>query len=90
MQALLVTTAHRGVFYGYGEPSDAPTIKLERARMCIYWPTETHGVLGLAASGPKAGSKVGPAVPTLIVRDVTACVTVTHEAIQRWEGEPWS
>lgn len=55
---LVVTTVHKGVFFGYGTPTDEKTIKIDRARMCVYWPSETHGVLGLAAQGPKNGSKI--------------------------------
>lgn len=90
MQALMVTTAHRGVFFGYGEPASGDTICLERARMCIYWPTTNKGVLGLAADGPAQGSKIGPAVPNIWLRDVTAVVAVAPEAAKRWESAPWS
>jgi hypothetical protein len=90
MQPLVVTTAHRGVFFGYGEPSDGSTIRLERARMCVYWPKETRGVVGLASDGPKRGSKVGPAAPAITLRDVTAVMEVSEEAAQAWEKGPWS
>ena len=87
---LLVTTAHRGVFFGYGTLSGDSTMTLEMARICIYWPNETHGVLGLASHGPGKGSRVGPAVPQIILRDVTACAVVTEQAALVWESEPWS
>lgn len=89
MQALMVTTEHRGVFFGYGEPTTEKTIRLERARMCIYWPTENKGVLGLAAMGPVKGSKIGPAVPAITLQGVTAITEVGEEAVKRWESQPW-
>lgn len=87
---LLVTTEHRGVFFGYGEPTDESTIQLERVRMCIYWPESQHGVLGLASQGPLAGAKVGPAVPSATIRAVTAVAECTEAAAAAWETEPWS
>ena len=88
-QALLVTTAHRGVFFGYGVPSDGPTITLKRARMCVYWPAEVRGVLGLTVTGPLGGSKVGPAAPEIMLRDVTAVATCSPAAAAAWEKAPW-
>ena len=86
---LLVTTAHNGVFFGYGRLSDSETIRLERARMCIFWPEDTHGVLGLASKGPRQGAKIGPAVPAITLRGVTAMAEVTAVAAAAWESEPW-
>ena len=89
-QPLLVTTLHKGVFFGYGTPSDAPTITLRSARMCIAWGAETKGVLGLAATGPKKGCRIGPAVPSLTLRDVTSCAVCSQEAAAQWEAAPWN
>lgn len=90
MKALVVTTKHRGVFFGYGEPSDSETIRLERARMCLYWPKENRGVIGLASDGPKQGSRVGPAAPAMVLRDVTAVMEASEAAAAAWESEPWA
>ena len=90
MQALMVTTAHRGVFFGYGEMTSGSEIRLERARMCIFWPEQNHGLLGLAANGPLKGAKVGPAAPAGLLREVTAVFELEPAAIKRWEEEPWS
>ncbi len=89
-QALVVTTQHGGVFFGYGVPSDAPTIRLEKARMCVAWPAEDKGVLGLASDGPMKGARVGPAVPAITLRDVTSVMEVTDKAAKAWEAQPWS
>jgi len=87
---LVVTTAHRGVFFGYGIPSDADTIKLKRARMAVYWPAETHGVVGLASDGPPKDARISPAAPEIILRDVTSVMAVSPKAVKRWEAEPWA
>ena len=90
--AMVVTTAHRGVFFGYAAEaaSDGPVVTLERARMCVYWPDVVHGVLGLAAVGPLRGSRVTSAVPSLLLRDVTAIMVCSEAAAAAWEAEPWS
>ena len=89
MEALLVTTLHKGVFFGYGVFSDSPNIKLERARMAVYWPAEIKGVLGLASAGPLKGSRIGPAAPELWLRDVTSVAKVSPAAVKNWEKAPW-
>ena len=87
---IIVTTAHRGVFFGYGIPSDAQTIHLENVQMCIYWPAENKGVLGLASKGPLEGSRIGPVAPAIILREVTSMIEVTPEAEKQWRKMPWS
>ena len=81
LKPLLVTTAHRGVFFGYGIQSDAPTITLERAKMCVYWPADLHGVLGLASEGPNTSCKIGPEVSRITLRDVTAVIELHHAVL---------
>lgn len=93
MKAVMVTTKHRGVFFGYVEDDNLltdTTVELKSARMCVYWPKENHGVLGLASDGPKRGSRVTPAAPSMVLMDITSYSTVTEEAAARWESEPWS
>jgi len=89
LKPLLVTT-EKGVFVGYGVPSDANNLRLENARMVVYWSQDTHGVLGLASAPPKHGTKIGPRVPAITIRNVTLCVEATSEAAQGWEQEPWN
>lgn len=90
-QAVLVTTAHRGVFFGYlvGEASKAQ-VKLERVRNVVYWTTDMRGFVGLAAMGPSSECKVGPAAPNATLFDITGVWTATPEAIARFEEGPWS
>ena len=90
-QAVLVTTEHRGVFFGYlvGKATKEK-VTLERARNCVYWSSQERGFLGLAEAGPGDGCRVGPAVGELTVWDVTSVATVTPEATEKWERSPWA
>ena len=87
---VLVTTAHKGVFFGYGVPSDAPTTRIENVRMVVYWSADCRSVIGLAANGPTAGCKIGPKAPAITLRDVTAIVECTGEAAAKFEAFKWS
>lgn len=85
---VLVTTAHRGVFFGYASETDGTTIKLRAGRNCIYWPASNKGFAGLAAMGPQSGARVGPAVD-IELRDITSVAECTPEAVLAWELAPW-
>lgn len=87
---VIVTTAHKGVFFGYGVPSDALTIRLENVRMIVYWSADVRSVVGLAATGPSAGCKVGPKAPAITLRDVTAVIECASEAVEKFEAAKWS
>lgn len=86
---VLVTTEHRGVFFGrlVGEPG--PTVKLTQARNCLYWSADVKGFMGLAATGPSKSCRVGPAVPYIVLNKVTAVVEVSADAVAAWEASPW-
>jgi hypothetical protein len=86
---VLVTTAHRGVFFGYASNTDGDTIELKRARLCVYWSTDVRGVMGLPANGPSKSCRIGPAAD-ITLRSITAIAEVTPEAVKAWEAAPWS
>lgn len=88
-RAVLVTTAHKGVFFGYARKTDGATIKLRAARNCIYWTTVEKGFLGLASTGPGLGCKIGPAAD-IELRDITCVAEVTDAAAAKWENAPWA
>jgi len=88
-RAVLVTTLHHGVFFGYAKKTSGKTIKLRAARCCIYWPVEQKGFLGLASEGPLSGAKVGPAAD-MELRDITSVSECTAAAITAWEKAPWA
>lgn len=87
---VIVTTAHRGVFFGYlvGEPAKKKVL-LTNARNCVYWSEQLRGFIGLADSGPGSGCKVGPKAPEITLFDVTSVVVCTEAAAAAWEKAPW-
>lgn len=55
-RAVIVTTSHRGVFFGYTDAKEgAEIIQLKRARMAIRFGT-TRGLMQLAQTGPTPSS----------------------------------
>lgn len=87
-RAVLVTTQHRGVFFGYASETDGTAIKLRSARNCVYWSSDVRGFLGLAATGPTKACKVGPAAD-IELRDITCVAECAVAAVQAWESAPW-
>lgn len=81
---VIVTTEHRGVFFGYATDTSGSSINLRRARMAIYWGT-TRGLMQLAETGPTGLSKIS-ARADMDVRKVTAVLEVTPEAAKAWEA----
>lgn len=89
--AVLVTTIHRGVFFGYASTGvKEKSITIRNARNCVYWSADVKGFLGLAAAGPSSSCKIGPKVPKLTLTDVTSVSEVSPEAVERWEKNPWA
>ena len=90
--ALLVTTEHRGVFFGYGEKPNGSipdALELKDARMCVSWSADVRGVHGLAAVGPSKNCRVGIKVPSLTLNKITSIAECSDEATQQWEKGPW-
>jgi hypothetical protein len=88
-RAVLVTTTHRGVFFGYATDTDGATIKLRGARNCIRWSTEMKGFLGLASIGPDKNCRIGPAAD-IELRDITCVAKCSPNSVTAWENAPWS
>lgn len=86
---VVVTTAHRGVFFGYTKDTDGEQIKLDRSRLCLYWSADVQGFMGLAANGPTKGCRIGPPAD-ITLRNITAVLEVTPDAVAKWEAAPWS
>lgn len=89
LRPVLVTTEHRGVFFGYANNTTGKTISLREARLCIYWSSDCKGFMGLAANGPTSGCRIGPPAE-IELRNITAVLEVTPEAVKAWESAPWS
>lgn len=86
MKPVLVTTLHKGVFFGYvpaNQDMTARTLALTDARMAIYWGT-TGGVAELAATGPTSRSKIGSKADIPCLHDITAVWAVSPEAERKW------
>lgn len=88
-RAVVVTTQHRGVFFGYAVDVDGEIIKLRSARNCVYWSNDIRGFMGLADTGPSKHCKIGPAAD-ISLRDITSVIECSPEATQAWEAAPWS
>ena len=86
---VLVTTAHRGVFFGYAENTDGDSITLRAARLCVYWSRDVRGFMGLASRGPTDGCRISPPA-NITLRNITSVAEVTDEARAAWERAPWS
>ena len=86
---VIVTTAHKGVFFGYATDTDGPTIKLRAARLAVYWTSDLRGFMGLASKGPTPGCRIGHAAD-ITLRDITSVLEVTPEAVTNWEKAIWS
>lgn len=86
---VIVTTEHRGVFFGYADKTDGETIALKRSRLCLYWSADVKGFMGLASTGPSRSCRIGPAVD-ITLRKITAVLEVTPEAVKAWESAPWN
>lgn len=91
---VIITTKHRGVFFGYVDPAvldedkPRPHVKLSGARNCIRWTAAVGGVLGLASNGPNADCRIGARCPAIVLRDITAIMECSPQAADRWESAP--
>ncbi len=88
MKAVLVTTQHRGVFFGFvpdDQDMNARTMALKDARMAIRWAT-TKGVAELAHIGPNTNSRIGAPADIPALHDITAVWAVTDVAVEKWTG----
>lgn len=87
MKSILITTAHRGVWFAQVEIGADLTqrtlINLKNCKMAIYWNTK-NGLQELASVGPNSGSKISVASEIEVVHDVTAVFSVTPEAEAIW------
>ena len=89
---VLVTTAHRGVFFGYlvGKPAKEKVV-LNRARNVTYWDVATRSFLGLAANGPTTQCRISAAAADAsTLFDITGVFSCTPEAVTKFEDGPWA
>ena len=86
---VIVTTEHRGVFFGYLEKGteEQRTVTLTGARNAIYWAT-TRGFIELAQVGPNKSSRVGAVAPRIVLHAVTSVTDCTDAAAEAWRAFP--
>ncbi len=87
-RAVIVTTAHRGVFFGYATDTDGEQIALKRARLCVHWSSDVRGFMGLASGGPSSKCRIGPPAD-IKLRGITSVLECTPDAVKAWEAAPW-
>lgn len=86
---VVVTTAHRGVFFGRlaaGQVGNESALTLEGCRNVIQW-KGGKGFLSLPATGPAAGSKIGATAPRVLLHAVTSvseCSPAAAAAFEAW------
>ena len=88
---VLVTTEHRGVFFGYlnGRKPGKKQLTLERCRNCGFWSRPMGGFLGLATQGPDDECRVGPPATKTTIYDITSATEVSAKAVKKWETASW-
>ena len=87
-QGVLVTTLHRGVFFGYSHDTTKDSITLTDARMCLYWSADMSGFMGLAAYGPSKECRISAQVSSIEIRNITSVTVVDAKACKRWKDAP--
>ena len=85
---VIVTTSHRGVFFGHATSTECQAIRLTDARNCISWSASVGGVLGLAKSGPNRDCKIGAVAPAITLRDITCVMECSPAAAKAWTEAP--
>jgi hypothetical protein len=87
MKNVLITTAHRGVWFAQVDENKDLTTEtltdLKNCRMAIYWGT-SRGLQELCDSGPTSSSKISPASDIMVLHKVTAVFAVTDKAAEIW------
>lgn len=87
MKNILITTAHRGVWFAQvDEKKDLTTetlTDLKNCRMAIYWGT-TKGLHELCQKGPSKSSRISLPADIPVLHKITAVFAVTEEAAKAW------
>ena len=84
---VLVTTQHKGVFFGFAANDDLENkslIRLDRVKCCMYWHESVGGFLGLASAGPNDQCRIGKQAEHVVLHDITALVICSEEAVSQW------
>jgi hypothetical protein len=91
---VVVTTEHKGVFFGYADPADivakSKDVRLLQSQMCVYWSVQMKSVVGLANTGPDKDCKIGPPAPAITLFGLTSIMEATPKAEKAWREAPWT
>jgi hypothetical protein len=92
MTPVLVTTVHRGVYFGYmTDDTTAPDkLVLTNARVAVSWDTEMRGFLALADVGPNELCRISRHTPQITLFGISTISECTAEAAAAWNAAPWS
>jgi hypothetical protein len=93
LRPVLVTTLHRGVFFGYVGPDyklGDETIKLTDSRNVVMWSRDCKGFMGLPATGPTASCRISPKAPGCELRNVTSVTDCSEAATVEFEKGYWA
>lgn len=88
-RAVIITTANKGVFFGFAKDTAGEQITLRAAQLCLYWSTDVRGFMGLAGKGPTKSCRIGPPAD-ITLRGITSVVECTPEAVKAWRVAPWN
>lgn len=89
---VVVTTEHRGVFFGYLEAKNnhAPErVTLAHCQMCVSWSSSVRGVVGLASAGPNNECRVTDPATSAEIWKITGIFDCSDNAVSNWEAKPW-
>lgn len=86
-KTVIVTTKHRGVFFGelIESNADSKSVRLANVRCAIRFGTK-GGFIELANTGPTKNSRIGDPAPSADIYDVTMITDVTAEAAEKWRA----
>lgn len=87
MKNIVVTTAHKGVWFAQvdtaADLTNETLTNLKNCRMAIYWGT-TKGLHQLCETGPTEKSKISAPADIPVLHKVTAVFAVTDKAAEAW------
>jgi hypothetical protein len=86
---VVVITEFKEIFCGWTNDTSGDVIKLRAAKQACYYSEPTHGLLGLAVTGPAKGSRIGPAADMEIRKPVNI-IECQIAAVAEWEKGSWA
>lgn len=85
---VVVLTEFKEIFCGWTTDYNSEVVNLRDARQACYYSSDTHGILGLAVSGPAKGSRIGDAA-NIQCRRVVNIIECSSAAQEAWRKAKW-